>query len=472
MLSARLLLSRCLRSLQLPLLLATSSTALAQQAATFGAVTTYGTGGSRASGLAVADVNGDGKPDLLTLSTISNTVSVLLGTGTGSFGAVTTFSTGVNSRPLSLVVADVNGDGKADVLTANSYTDAVGVLLGTGTGSFGAVIMFSTGVFTQPYDLAVADVNGDGKADVLTANWGTNSAGVLLGTGTGSFGTATIYSTGANSLPYNIAVADVNGDGKPDLLTANSTSSTAGVLLGTGTGSFGAVTAFGTGTNSYPHGIAVADVNGDRKLDLLTANTNSTAGVLLGTGTGSFGAATTFSTGSSSQSNDIAVADVNGDGQPDLLTANFNTNSAGVLLGTGTGSFGAVTQFSMGGSSLPSGIVAADVNGDGKPDLLTANSGSSSAAVLLNTTPTLTLGTLSPGSSASADLTFCPNPASHGAATLTGANPGQAVLVLDVLGQVSATVTADVTGKAALGGLAPGLYLVRAGSRGGRLAVE
>ena len=470
MLPSSRLFSRFLRSLQLPLLLAATSTALAQQAATFGAVTTYGTGGSRPSSLAVADVNGDRKPDLLLVNTTSNTVSVLLGMGTGSFGAATTFSTGVDSRPLSLAVADVNGDGKADVLTANSYADAVGVLLGTGTGSFGAVTQVSTGVFTQPYNLAVADVNGDGKADVLTANWGTNSAGVLLGTGTGSFGPVTIYSTG--SLPYDIAVADVNGDGKPDLLTANSVSSTAGVLLGTGTGSFGAVTAFSTGTNSYPHGLAVADVNGDRKPDLLTANTNSTAGVLLGTGTGSFGAATTFSTGSNSQSNDIVIADVNGDGQPDLLTANYNTNSAGVLLGTGTGSFGVVTQVSTGSNSLPSGIAAADVNGDGKPDLLTANSGSSSVGVLLNTTPTLPLGTLSPGANASADLALCPNPASHGAATLSGASPGQAVLVLDILGRVTATVTADATGTATFGGLAPGLYLVRVGNRGGRLAVE
>ncbi|RZK60792.1 MAG: hypothetical protein EOO59_06645, partial [Hymenobacter sp.] len=143
---------------------------------------------------------------------------------------------------------------------------------------------FGTGANTSPYGIAVADVNGDGKVDILTANYGSSSAGVLLGTGTGTFGTATTFSTGANTSPYEIAVADVNGDSKLDILTANYGSSSAGVLLGTGTGTFGTVTAFSTGANTSPFGIAVADVNGDSRPDLLTANYgNSSAGVLLNT---------------------------------------------------------------------------------------------------------------------------------------------------------------------------------------------
>jgi uncharacterized protein (DUF2141 family) len=383
-------------------LLVTVSTAQAQTpAATFGTVTTYGTGAnSGPRSIAVADVNGDGKLDLLTANFNTNTAGVLLGTGTGTFGTATTYSTGADSNFYNIAVADVNGDGKLDLLTANYSSNTAGVLLGTGKGTFGTATIFSTGADSQPHSIAVADVNGDGKLDLLTANYNNSTAGVLLGTGTGTFGTVTTFSTGANSGPHSIAVADVNGDGKLDLLTANYDTNTTGVLLGTGMGTFGTVTTFSTGANSSPFSIAVADVNGDGKLDLLTANFNTnTAGVLLGTGTGTFGTATTYSTGADSNFYNIAVADVNGDGKLDLLTANYSSNTAGVLLGTGTGTFGTVTTYSTGDNSYPSNIAVADVNGDGKPDLLTANFNTNEVGVLLGTVlvaPTLT--SLSPTS--------------------------------------------------------------------------
>ena len=262
---------------------------------------------------------------------------MLLGTGTGSFGAATVFTAGATRMDYYLAVADVNGDGKLDVLTANYGYSTASVLLGTGTGTFSNAITFSTGNSSAPRAIAVADVNGDGKLDMLTANSSNNALGVLLGTGTGNFGTVSQYSTGAGSTPYAIAVADVNGDGKLDVLTANYGNSTASVLLGTGTGTFGNAITFSTGNSSTPYAIAVADVNGDGKLDVLTANYgNSTSSVLLGTGTGSFGAATSFSTDANSTPRDIVVADVNGDHRPDLLTANYHTGTIGVLLNAGT----------------------------------------------------------------------------------------------------------------------------------------
>ena len=366
------------------------------QTPTFAPAATFSTGGFP-TGIAVADVNGDGKPDLLTTNSGDGTVGVLLGTGTGTFQAVTTYSSG-GTTPNGIAVADVNGDSKPDLLVANLNGGTVGVLLNTGTGTFQAVTTYSSGS-NNPFNIAVADFNGDGKPDLLTTNSSNGTIGVLLGTGTGAFQAVTTFSTGG-STPYGLAVTDVNGDGKLDLLVANSGSNNVGVLLGTGTGAFQAAATYGTG-GTAPRSLVVADVNGDGKPDLLAANAStasSTVGVLLGTGTGTFQAATTFGTGGS-RPYGLAVADVNGDGKPDLLTANLGGNNAGELLGTGTGAFQAATTFGTGGSN-PYNIAAADVNGDGKPDLLVTNFLDDNVGVLLNTTsyalPTLT--SLSPTS--------------------------------------------------------------------------
>nr|GFC98151.1 hypothetical protein [Tanacetum cinerariifolium] len=151
------------------------------------------------------------------------------------FTNVAAYDTGVRSSPNDVAVADINNDGLLDILTANAprtiyyaNSGSVGVLLGTGAGSFGAVTTFTTNSF--PNSIAAADVNGDGKPDVITTFSGVD---VMLGTGTGSFGAVTSY-PGGNNNAVDVAVADVNGDGKPDLLTANSGSGTAGVMLNMG----------------------------------------------------------------------------------------------------------------------------------------------------------------------------------------------------------------------------------------------
>jgi len=370
----------------------------------FAPVVTYGTGpGSTPYSIAAADVNGDGRFDLLTANQGSSTAAVQLGTGTGAFGAAATYSTGPGSNPTGIAVADVNRDGRPDLLTANQASSTAGVLLNTGAGSFAPASTYSTGTGSAPFDIAVADVNGDSKPDLLTSNSGTNTVGVLLGTGTGTFGTVMAYSTGANSQPTSIAVGDVNRDGKPDILTTNQ--GAVGVLLGTGSGTFGAVTTYSLGTGNNPTALAVADVNGDGQLDLLTANYSSnTVSVLLSTGLGTFGTVASYSTGAGSGPISIAVGDANGDGKPDLLTANALTHTIGVLLNVGAGTFKvstayALTTYSTGAGSKPTDIAVADVNGDGKPDVLTANFNGNATGVLLGSAlPAPTLTSLSPAS--------------------------------------------------------------------------
>jgi len=377
---------------------------------TFQAAVSYGSGGATASSIEVADVNGDGKPDLLVANQCvssgncgNGAVGVLLGNGDGTFQAAVSYGSG-GATANFIEVADVNGDGKPDLLVANLCVSSsncpdgeVGVLLGNGDGTFQAAVSYGSGGYGA-YSIAVADVNGDGKLDLLVANQcgssglncGSGGVGVLLGNGDGTFQTGISYGSGGENA-ISIAVADVNGDGKPDLLVANQcvsgncSSGAVEVLLGNGDGTFQAAVSYGSGGYSA-YSIAVADVNGDGKPDLLVANlcvSNSNcpdgeAGVLLGNGDGTFQTAVSYGSGGANAYS-IAVADVNGDGKPDLLVANTCVSSGncsngavGVLLGNGDGTFQTGISYGSGGEGAIS-IAVADVNGDGKPDLLVAN---------------------------------------------------------------------------------------------------
>jgi hypothetical protein len=358
----------------------------------FGPAVTYNSGGYRATSAAVADVNSDGKPDLLVANYCTSyqcqdsqgVVGVLLGNEDGTFQAAVVYNSG-DAGAESVAVADVNGDGKPDLLVANSndlVEGTVGVLLGSGDGTFQAAVIYNSGGLGA-FSVAVADVNGDGKPDLLVANMVQNTVGVLLGNGDGTFQTAVSYGSGG-AYPASVAVADVNGDGKPDLVVANlcasgdnlcgnQTNGVVGVLLGNGDGTFQTVVAYGLGeTNAQS--IAVADVNGDAKPDLVVAiEDNGTAagvGVLLGNGDGTFQGAVTY--GSGGDAYRVAVADVNGDGKPDLVVANVDQSTVGVSLGNGDGTFQSAVTYGAGGYYATSAAVA-DVNGDGKPDLVVAN---------------------------------------------------------------------------------------------------
>ena len=147
----------------------------------------------------------------------------------------------------------------------------IGVLLGNGNGTFQTAVTYDSGGL-NPYSVAVADVNGDGKPDLLVANEGSNTVGVLLGNRNGTFQTAVTYGSGGLGA-VSVAVADVNGDGKPDLLVANEGSNTVGVLLGNRNGTFQTAVTYGSGGLGAVS-VAVADVNGDGKPDLLVAMVN------------------------------------------------------------------------------------------------------------------------------------------------------------------------------------------------------
>jgi len=415
---------------------------------------TYGSGGEYAESVAVADLNGDGKLDLVVAN--GNSVDVLLGNGDGTFQPAVSYG---SSGGTDVAVADVNGDGKLDLVVANyctssnCTTSSVGVLLGNGDGTFQPAVTYSSGGYSN-FSVAVADVNGDGKPDLVVVNYCANSncstdgtVGVLLGNGDGTFQPVVTHDAGGY-FTVAVAVADVNGDGKPDLLVANNCASSTNcangsvsVLLGNGDGTFKPAASYGSG-GYEAESVAVADVNGDGKPDLLVANAiclplgvcgTGSVGVLLGNGDGTFQPVVTYDSGGFSAES-VAVADVNRDGKPDLVVANtcvnygaFNcmTGTVSVLLGNGDGTFQAAASYDSGGTGASS-VAVADVNGDGKPDLLVANDcgnygnygcTAGSVAVLLNTgdgsfyaAPNYSTGGYEPNSVAGGDLNGDGNP--------------------------------------------------------------
>jgi len=265
--------------------------------------------------------------------------------------------------------------------------------------SFAAQQAFATG--TAPHGVAAGDLNADGKIDLVVTNQNSATISVLInttaaGATTPTFAAQQSFAVGVN--PTSVAIADLDGDGKPDLIVTNASSSTISILRNT-TPAGAAVPTFATqqtfATGSYPYSVAAADFDGDGKLDLVVANVgNSDVSVFrnttaAGATTFTFADPQRFSAGLEAAW--LAVADINGDGKPDLIVAAYIGNLASVLLntsGAGAGSISFADQQVLVTGPGPVSVVAADFNGDGKPDTAVANSFAIYTSVFLNTTAT------------------------------------------------------------------------------------
>lgn len=342
--------------------------------------------GAKPYALFTVDLDGDGDLDVVSADEINSQLVVLTNDGLGGFANTAMFTTG--EFPTGGAIGDFNGDGVPDVVTADYHGNSVSVLANT-AGTLAPHTSYATVGGGDTSNLATGDLDGDGNLDVIATNQAKASVSVFLGNADGTLGPGLelpVGITGASE-PYSAAIADFDGDGKPDVAIADSRSQTIIVRLGNGDGSFGPEVAY-PDRGTAPLVVITADVNGDGLADLVCANRGSdNVSVLLGRGNGTFRKALLATTGKGSGPYSVAVGDFNQDGVLDIVTGDYTPElvvgfDASVLLGIGNGNFEPPLQV----PGAPAyGVAVGDFNGDGKPDFGAANFSGHTVTIQLNT---------------------------------------------------------------------------------------
>ncbi len=349
-------------------------------------------------GIAIGDLDGDGKNEVAVVNTFSNSVSVYRNTSTPgavSYAGPSNYTTA--SSPVGLTMADVDRDGKMELVSINQ-TGNISVFRNNctpGTISFFAKVDYAVG--SGPYGIAVHDMDGDGKPELISANTSAGQISVLRNNavpGTinaGSFGTAVNFFAGSSV--QCVTIGDLDGDGKPDIATANQSSTTMSLLRNTCTtgtitaGSFAAKYDIATGSN--PSDVAIVDLDADGKPEIALTNGNgATLSIYKNTATSGTITASSFAApvNFTCSGNEIASGDMDGDGKPDLvLTGNNavsvfkNTATTGTIT---TGSFAAKVDFATG--TAPYDVALGDIDGDGKLDIATPNNSANTFSTIRN----------------------------------------------------------------------------------------
>ncbi|CAF2588678.1 unnamed protein product [Rotaria sp. Silwood2] len=295
---------------------------------------TYSTGSqSGPYWVTVGDFNKDAQLDIAVVLSLSDTLAIYFGNENGTFSHPAIFGTGPTTYPWYLAVCDFNDDNWLDVAIVVGNVDGVVVFLGDKNRMFLAPIKYSTGSDSAPQAVAIGDFNNDKNLDVAVANSMSNNVGIFLGYGNGYLSNQITYSTGTDSQPWSVAVGDLNNDTRLDIVVTNRKSNNIGVFLGHGNGTFRNVTMYPTVSLSDPVSIAILDFNRDNKMDFAVVNyLANTINIFIGYGDGTFSNPMTYLTGYNSHPIGIVVGDFNMDNWMDIAVASSGTKNLKILL--------------------------------------------------------------------------------------------------------------------------------------------
>jgi hypothetical protein len=339
---------------------------LAQTAIVRSTIKTFslGAGASGASALAAGDLNGDGSLDLVTANTSTNNISVLLGDGKGNFSPAKLFPVG--GEPKAIALADFNRDGKLDVVTANFSSGTISVLFGNGDGTFQPQQTFAAGI--QTVSVVTGDMNNDGIPDIVVTNTQSENTDTFLSNGDGTFQAAKefVFNNGYAGMT-KIALGDMNQDGILDVVGIYGYGQGFQVWTGNGDGTFVFWSNSSSyGTIAYPQGLALGDFSGDGKLDVATAlYEDNQIGVSVNDGNGNFSHA--FGSPAPPAPILMTVADLNGDGKLDEISTGLTSGVIDVALGQGNRYFTPSIRYNVG--TPPTAAVVGNFNNDKRPDI-------------------------------------------------------------------------------------------------------
>ena len=336
--------------------------------------------------IVASDLNKDDKADLVVACGDNRTLSIFIGRGDGQFDITSGSPLKLSDAPNEIVIGDMNRDGNVDLVVGSHDSYRILILMGDGRGHFdtssSSSVIMRDGNDPHTHGLGIADMNGDGYTDIVTANSSDNDVSVMLSNASGGFNTAPGSPFAVSPAPYPLTIGDVNGDSYLDIVSTTSDRSkrVVTVLSGDGRGHFTRKDI--PLRTASPWYVSIGDINNDKITDLvMTHSERSELTVLTGSRTGDFNEVigSPFNLGNSAWH--VAIADVNGDTNTDVLAA--ANNGVRVMLGDGKGQFAPAP-----GSPCLTGrgtwhLAITDVNGDGKADVLTSNLESKNVSVLL-----------------------------------------------------------------------------------------
>jgi hypothetical protein len=333
--------------------------------------------------ITAGDFNDDGHLDVATANNLSDDVTVFLGDGAGAL--TTSFTASCSDAPAAIAAGNLDGGEVLDLVVSKELGNSIGVFIGNGDGTFADEVVYEMG--NSPEGIVLADFNEDEILDVATADLFGNTVSVRLGDGDGTFGERLV--TDVPGGPHWMAVGRLDGNETLDLAVTLYDEIPAGLLtlLGNGDGTFVMAGTAAAVVNDSPRGVTLADFNGDDNLDAgVATEAEDLVDVLLGNGDGTFGTAVSYEVGGFPES--VVAGDYNGDGIVDLASADsFGTldfdGSVSVLVGNGDGTFQEAVSFEVDPGAY--GLVAADLDDDRLPDIVTANLDGMTISILRNT---------------------------------------------------------------------------------------